>query len=159
MMTVGIDPGISGAIAIINGTGTLLCVEDMPIMAKGKGGSRVKSQVNAAGLAELLGRYAPWRPVVYCERVSSMPDQGVASVFSLGDTFGCIRGVIGALGLASEIITPQSWKKYYGVGSDKEVARAKAIEMYPLAPIHKKKDHNRAEAILIARYGLDNSQR
>ena len=150
MIVIGIDPGITGAIAAIDSHGHSE-VFDIPVMANGKGKSKVKNHVNAAGLAKLLSGYGA--DIVYLERISSMPGQGVASMFSMGDTFGCIRGVCAAIGLPVEIITPQSWKKHYRLGSDKEIVRAKAIELYPEAPLSRKKDHNRAEAILIARYG------
>ena len=150
MVIIGIDPGISGAIGVLWHDNTYE-VMDMPIMAKGKGASRVKTQVNPAELAGVLRESTS--PTIYLERISSMPGQGVASMFSMGDTFGCIRGVCAALGLKVEIITPQSWKKHYGLGKDKEVVRAKAIELFPEAPLSRKKDHNRAEALLIANYG------
>lgn len=153
-MIIGIDPGLSGAIAAIH-EGILLGVKDIPVMANGKGKSKVKNQVNAAELKRILNDFIGLGTVVYLERISSMPGQGVASMFSMGDTFGCIRGVCAALDMQVEIITPRKWKKYYNLGSDKEVVRAKAIELYPIAPLSRKKDHNRAEAILIAKYGND----
>ncbi len=150
MIIVGIDPGITGAIAFVDHHRNYN-VEDIPVMAKGKGTSKVRNQVNGAALKSLLMTEPVGR--VCIERVSSMPGQGAASIFSLGDTFGCIRGVCAALGLPVDIITPQQWKKHYKLGSDKEVVRAKAIELFPDAPLGRKKDHNRAEALLIARYG------
>ena len=160
MVIIGIDPGITGAAAFIWEDHTE--VFDIPVMAKGKGGAKVKNQVNAAALAEMLEHAKHWvgadKVYVYLERISSMPGQGVASMFSMGDTFGCIRGVCAALGLSVEIVTPQSWKKAYGLGKDKEVIRAKAIELFPEAPLSRKKDHNRAEALLIAKYGEDKTK-
>lgn len=158
MIVIGIDPGITGAVAAIDEDGNYIDVRDIPVMAKGKGGSKVKNQVNAATLVNILkdftyGGNRDLKAIVYLERVSAMPGQGVSSMFSMGDTFGVCRGVVAAMDIPIEIITPQSWKKYYGLGSDKEVCRAKAIELYPTAPLGRKKDHNRAEAILIARYG------
>lgn len=155
---IGIDPGLTGALAFMQPNGLLEEVVDMPVMAKGKGKTRVKNQINAPALSAILQERLLSPPkmraaTVYLERVSAMSGQGVASVFSLGDTYGCIRGVVGSLGIPIHIITPQMWKKFYTLPSDKEVCRAKAIELYPAAPLERKKDHNRAEAILIARYG------
>ena len=130
----------------------------MPIMAKGAGAGRVKNEVNAADLSALLRQWVSGNPdEVMCvlERVSSMPQQGVAGVFSLGDTMGCIRGVIAARGYPLTYVTPQRWKKYYGLASDKELARAKAIQLYPEADFGRKKDHNRAEAALLGRWGWE----
>ena len=157
MLIIGIDPGITGAIAALDHNG-LLSIDDIPTMACGKGAGKRKHQVNAAGLAALLRDRVNGRAdevLAVLERVANMPGQGVVGVFSLGDTFGCIRGVVAARGLPLELVTPQTWKKRFGLNSDKEQARAKAIELYPNAPLDRKKDHGRAESILIARYGLE----
>lgn len=151
-MIIGIDPGLTGAIAFNDQ------VFDLPVMAKGKGASRVKGQINTSALYALIedhtnDGFSRLKSKVYLERVSSMPGQGVAGVFSLGDTYGCIRGVCSGMGIPIEIITPQSWKKHFKLGKDKEIVRAKAIELFPYAPLARKKDHNRAEALLIAKYG------
>ena len=150
---IGIDPGITGALARISQSGCAY-LYDMPIMAKGKGSSKVKNQINAAELSDIL---EGWQPhIVYVERISAMPGQGVSSMFSMGDSFGVIRGVCAALRIPIEFITPRQWKKYFGLPSDKEICRAKAIELYPrLNGLGKKKDHNKAEALLIARYGYE----
>ena len=148
---IGIDPGLTGAIAFINSNGC--SVEDLPVMANGKGSSKVKNCINPVALADLIKLNSDVGETVYLERISSMPNQGVASMFSMGDTFGAIRAVCAVIHRPLEIITPQIWKKYYGLGKDKEVARAKAIQLFPKAPLSRKKDHNRAEALLIANYG------
>ena len=151
---IGIDPGLTGAVARISIDGAE--VVDLPVMANGKGSSKVKNQVNASELARILDELAsPDGTIVFLERISSMPGQGVASMFSMGDTFGCIRGVCGALWLPTEVVTPQKWKKHFMLGADKEVVRARAIEAFPEQPLGRKKDHNRAEALLIAKYGWD----
>jgi crossover junction endodeoxyribonuclease RuvC len=156
MIVIGIDPGITGAIAYIDGDG--VGVHHIPTMANGKGSSKVKQKVDPAGVVSVIvdiihDGLGDRLATVYLERVSSMPGQGVASMFSMGDTFGCIRGVVAAMGIPVHIITPQAWKKHYRLGSDKEVIRAKAIELFPEMPLSRKKDHNRAEALLIAWYG------
>ena len=152
---IAIDPGLTGAIAEIDTNivgDTNVSVMDIPVMAKGKGGGRIKMQINAAALSDIIeymGR------TVVIERVSSMPGQGVASMFSMGDTFGCIRGVCAALGKRIEFVTAREWKKHYKLPADKEVCRAKAIELFPDMPLGRKKDHNRAEALLMAKYAID----
>lgn len=160
MIILGIDSGITGAIGAVDLFGKYVGVHDMPVMARGKGQSKVKNQVNPSELADLLNKMLSRGHVMaYLERVSSMPGQGVASMFSMGDSFGAIRGVLAALDVPVGIITPQQWKKYYGLGRDKEICRAKAIEIFPEASLGRKKDHNRAEALLIANYGLHNLER
>ena len=153
MIVIGIDPGVTGSVAFLHTEHGYVDVVDIPTMAHGKGKAKVKKQINPAGLAELFENVNVKKVVL--EKVSAMPEQGVASVFSLGDTFGCIRGVVGALGLPLELVTPREWKKHFKLTSDKEVCRAKAIELYPEAPLHLKKHHNRSEALLIARYGIE----
>ena len=156
-LVIGIDPGLSGALSMIGRDG-LLAVADIPVMAKGKGAGKVKNEVNAAALNHLLREWANGSAddvMVVLERVASMPGQGVASMLSLGDTVGCIRGVVAARGYPVQWVTPQSWKKHYGLPADKELARARAIELYPEADLARKRDHGRAEAILIARYGWE----
>lgn len=151
---IAIDPGITGAIARISQSGAYE-VKDLPVMEHGKGKAKVKKQINPSGLRDILEIYYREGETIVIERISSMPGQGVATMFSMGDTFGCIRGVCAAMGFKVQIITPQSWKKYYGLGKDKEVCRAKAIELFPKAELSRKKDHNRAEALLMANYGKE----
>lgn len=156
-LVVGIDPGLSGALALIGPAG-LLAVADMPVVAKGKGAGRVKNEVNPAALAQLLREWVNGHAdevLVVVERVSAMPGQGVAGVFSLGDTLGAIRGVVAARGYPVAWVTPHAWKKHYGLPADKELARARAVQLYPEADLTRKKDHGRAESILIARYGWE----
>lgn len=151
---IGIDPGISGAIAIIGDHRAAPAVKDMPVMSKGTG---KKQQVNAAELARMLASCAP--SVVYVERVSAMPEQGVVSMFAFGEAFGVIRGVLAAMNIPIELVTPQTWKRRFGLlGTEKDAARTKAIELYPTAPLARKKDIGRADALLIARYGWETEQ-
>lgn len=159
MHYIGIDPGLTGAIALLNDK-ALVAVNDLPTMPVGKGEGRVKNQINAAAFHQLLlGMLAQvepqedGKPTVFIEKVSSMPDQGIAGAFSLGDTVGTLRGVTVACALPIEWITPQAWKKHYRLPKEKDVARSIAINLYPGAPLNLKKHHNRAEAILIALYG------
>ncbi|MDA8110245.1 MAG: crossover junction endodeoxyribonuclease [Betaproteobacteria bacterium] len=156
MLLIGVDPGLSGALAALDRNG-LRGVADMPTMAAGKGTGKVKAQVNPAALAELLREWCDPQDAVLAvlERVGAMPGQGVASVFSLGDSFGCLRGVLAAKRIPVHVVAPGVWKKAYSLGSHKEQARARAIELYPQASLARKRDHGRAEAILLARYGLE----
>lgn len=142
----GIDPGISGAIAIVD-DGVIQDVFDMPVMAASKG----RSQVNAYALAALLAKYKLVN--VRIERVSSMPGQGVASMFSFGKSAGIIEGVCAGLFIPIEFVTPQSWKRKVGlIGKDKDFSRTLAIQRYPSIAnkLARKKDCGRADAIHIA---------
>jgi len=147
-MRIGIDPGVGGAIAFLTDALEFIVVHEMPTMAHtGK-----RRQVNPAELANLLSR-TPIQ-MAYVERVGSMPHQGVASSFNFGMSYGVIQGVLAALGIPMVLITPVTWKKKAGlIGKEKDAARTLAQQLYPQAPLGKKKDIGKADALLIARYG------
>ena len=137
-MYIGIDPGKTGAVAILDDKGNYINVLDF-------------------GQEELMPTLIGYAPVVkfaYLEKVHSMPGQGVVSTFSFGENFGWWQGVLGSLGIPYTTIRPQDWMKKYSLqkssSSDKpglEVAR----KLFPEAPLCLKKHHNRADALLIAR--------
>lgn len=153
MITVGIDPGLSGAIAWLN-NGQYANVLDIPVVLKGAGS--VKSEVDPSGLRKILVNVMHLNTgeavEVLLERVSAMPGQGVSSVFSFGDTYGCCRSVVACMNLPLFLIPPATWKKYFKLGKEKEEARALAIRLFPEAPLNLKKHADRAEALLMARY-------
>lgn len=149
---LGIDPGLTGALALLDARGALFQVEDLPTIARGKG--KVRQEIDAAALARLLRPHAADIELAVVEQVSAMPGQGVASVFSLGHTLGAIVGVLQALAIPLHLVTPAQWKKAAGVSADKDLVRAAAVRLYPAAPLDRKKDHNRAEALLLARHSL-----
>jgi crossover junction endodeoxyribonuclease RuvC len=146
---IGIDPGLTGAVAVLNRDGELVAIHDLPV-SKNEG--FIKNKIDAFELSNIMKSYA--NSTVIIERVNSRPGQGVASVFSLGDSLGVIRGVVGALGLQLHYVLPQVWKKACGLTQDKEMSTKAALELFPAAHqyIYRKKDHNRAEALLLARH-------
>ena len=149
---VGIDPGVSGAICILrNGKVSMTC--DMPIMVDG---TKSKRQVNAAELANILiNEKIGEHDKIILESVSAMPGQGVTGMFSFGQSFGVIKGVCAALKLPLHLVRPVKWKKHFNLlNSEKDASRTKVIEMYPYisSEVSKKKDANKADAILIAKY-------
>lgn len=148
---IGIDPGITGAIAVCNGDPDTALVFDMPILTDGK-----TKRVNAIALADLLRglviEYSPEK--VRIEKVGPMPGQGVTSMFNFGRGVGVIDGICGALQIRVTYPTPQKWKKRAGlIGKNKDQARTRALELYPHLELHRKKDVGRADAVLIAHYG------
>lgn len=151
MITIGVDPGLSGAVGVLK-DGVYVDVLDMPIVAKGTGS--VKNEVDPAGLITLLRQYAPADETVAValERVNAMPGQGVSSVFSLGDSFGCARSAVAACRFETIYVAPATWKKHFKLTSDKELSRALAVRLFPDAPINLKKHSDRAEALLMARW-------
>ena len=156
MKIIGIDPGLSGAIAVLDNN-KVLKIYDMPVMAEGK---KNKRQLNSAQLVNIIKEniknYEEINVVV--EQVNAMPGQGVTSMFNFGQTFGAIKGVCAALNLPIFFIRPSKWKKYFElINSSKDSSRTKAIEMYPSIAnqLSKKKDVNKSDAILIARFFSD----
>ena len=153
MKIIGIDPGLSGAIAILKNN-KVLNIFEMPVMSEGK---KNKRQLNSAQLVTLLKENVSTDEeiAVVVEQVNAMPGQGVTSMFNFGQTFGAIKGVCAALGLPIFFVRPSKWKKHFElINSSKDASRTKAIEMYPLLSkdLAKKKDVNKSDAILIARF-------
>ena len=153
MKIFGIDPGLSGAIAILEKK-KVLSLFDMPVMAEGK---KNKKQLNSAQLVDILreNSIGDDETAVVVEQVNAMPGQGVTSMFNFGQTFGAIKGVCAALNLPIFFVRPSKWKKYFElINSSKDSSRTKVIEMYPSlsSQLAKKKDVNKSDAILIARY-------
>ena len=150
MRVIGIDPGASGAIVLLE-DGEPIEWLLMPTM---KVGSTTK--VNAASLARFIFESGALK--VYVEFVHSMPKQGVTSSFNFGHSCGVIEGVLGAFMTPYELVTPQKWKKAAGlIGSDKDAARVKAIQMWPKWQCLDKKGQGQAlaDAALIAKFGVN----
>jgi crossover junction endodeoxyribonuclease RuvC len=152
VIIIGVDPGLTGAIALLR-DGEYYDLMDMPVIAKG-GSGKVKYEVSPVAVTQYLR--SKITPIDGCaailERVNSMPGQGAATVFSLGDSFGCVRAVLAAFGSSYREVTPTVWKKHFGLSTDKEQSRALASKLFPQAELHLKKHHDRAEALLMARY-------
>ena len=152
MRIIGIDPGLSGGIAILDNL-KIFDLFDMPIMSEGK---KNKNQLNSAQLVNIIKKHIVLgKTFVIVEQVSAMPGQGVTSMFNFGQTFGSIKGICAALNLPIFYVRPAKWKKHFElINSSKDASRTKVIEMYPSISdrLSKKKDVNKADAILIARY-------
>ena len=156
MRILGIDPGLSGAIAVLEKK-KVLSLSDMPVMNEGK---KNKKQLNSAQLVNIIRENTidEEEIAVVVEQVNAMPGQGVTSMFNFGQTFGAIKGVCAALNLPIFFVRPSKWKKYFDlINSSKDSSRTKVIEMYPSlsSQLSKKKDVNKSDAILIARYYYD----
>ena len=155
MLIIGIDPGISGSICFFK-DGKILDVIEMPIMNEGK---KNKKQVNGAQIYnEIIKRIdntSGTRTRVVIEHVTAMPGQGVTSMFNFGQSFGILKGVCSAMRLPMFFVRPAKWKKYYNlINSEKDASRTRAIEIFPYfsSQLSKKKDSNKADAILIASF-------
>ena len=155
MLIIGIDPGISGSICFFE-DGKILDVIEMPTMIDGK---KNKKQVNGSQIfneiSKRIQEIDKKNIRVIIEHVSAMPGQGVTSMFNFGQSFGILKGICSAMQLSMYFIRPSKWKKYFNlINSEKDASRTKAIEIFPYfsSNLAKKKDSNKADAILIASY-------
>ncbi len=155
MLIIGIDPGISGSICFYE-DGKIVDVIEMPTMAEGK---KNKRQVNGSQIyneiSKKINKALDKDVRVVIEQVSAMPGQGVTSMFNFGQSFGILKGICSAMKLPMYFIRPAKWKKYFNlIKSEKDASRARAIEIFPYfsSQLSKKKDSNKADAILIASF-------
>lgn len=158
MIVIGVDPGITGAIAAVCNKRGLLAVSDLPICSNGLTTGRLLRWLDVEKLDGILREWSALfdfagedvRAVL--ERPIAMPGQQIATAASSFDMQGAIRAVLTMRGYPLEFVTPNEWKRYYRLGKAKSEARATAFALYPQAPVTRAKDDGRAEAILIARY-------
>ena len=162
MLIIGIDPGISGSICFFE-DGKILEVIEMPVMTEGK---KNKKQVNGAQIYneffKRINKKKDDQVRVVIEQVSAMPGQGVTSMFNFGQSFGILKGICSAMQLPMFFIRPAKWKKYFNlINSQKDASRTRAIEIFPYfsTQLSKKKDSNKADAILIASFYHETHQK
>ena len=155
MLIIGIDPGISGSICFLD-DGKILDVIEMPIMTDGK---KNKKQVNGSQvyneISKRIKQFEKNQIRVVIEHVSAMPGQGVTSMFNFGQSFGILKGICTAMQLPMYFVRPTKWKKYFNLlNSEKDASRTRAIEIFPYfsSQLSRKKDSNKADAILIASF-------
>ena len=155
MLIIGIDPGISGSICFLD-NGKILDVIEMPIMTDGK---KNKKQVNGSQvyneISKRIKQFEKNQIRVVIEHVSAMPGQGVTSMFNFGQLFGILKGICTAMQLPMYFVRPAKWKKYFNLlNSEKDASRTRAIEIFPYfsSQLSRKKDSNKADAILIASF-------
>ena len=160
MIIIGIDPGITGAISVLENK-KVIEVYDTPTMIDGK---KNKRQVNGAQVTNIIkenlnkDKDKDKEVVVVVEHVNAMPGQGVTSMFNFGQSFGVIKGICSALSLPIYFVRPAKWKKHFNlIKTNKDASRTKVIQIYPeiSSKLSRKKDSNKADAILIARYFND----
>tara|TARA_B100001079_G_scaffold52552_1_gene43393 strand:- start:175 stop:669 length:495 start_codon:yes stop_codon:yes gene_type:complete len=155
MLIIGIDPGISGAICFFE-NGEVKEILDMPNMAEGK---KNKKQINGPQIYNEISKriinISKKEVVVVIEQVAAMPGQGVTSMFNFGQSFGVLKGICSAMQLSMHFVRPAKWKKYFNlIKTEKDASRTKVIEIFPYisSQLSRKKDSNKADAILIASF-------
>ncbi|CVD93583.1 RuvC family protein [Serratia marcescens] len=149
---IGIDPGCSGAIVVLDDCGVYQDSIFMPTVKVG-----TKLRVNGAAIASFLRSFDLTESQAFLEQVGAMPGQGVSSMFTFGHAAGVVEGILQGLFIPYSLVTPQAWKKTSGlIGSDKDAARSRAIQLYPSLRIldQKAKGQAVADALLIARHGI-----
>ena len=156
MIIFGIDPGVSGAISVLENK-KVLDIFEMPTMIDGK---KNKKQVNGSQVTNIIKQKLNLNKevIIVVEHVNAMPGQGVTSMFNFGQSFGVIKGIASALSLPIYFVRPAKWKKYFNlIKTNKDASSTKVIEIYPEISnqLSRKKDSNKADAILIARYFND----
>ena len=155
MLIIGIDPGISGSICFLD-NGKILEVIEMPLMTDGK---KNKKQINGSQvyneITKRIKQFEKNQIRVVIEHVSAMPGQGVTSMFNFGQSFGILKGICTEMQLPMYFVRPAKWKKYFNLlNSEKDASRTRAIEIFPYfsSQLSRKKDSNKADAILIASF-------
>ena len=161
MLIIAIDPGISGSLCFFE-EGKIIDIVEMPNMAAGK---KNKRQVNGAQIYNEISlrikNFQKENIKVVIEQVSAMPGQGVTSMFNFGQSFGVLKGICSAMQLPMYFVRPAKWKKYFNlINTKKDASRTKAIQIFPYisAQLSRKKDANKADAILIASFFYETYQ-
>jgi len=149
---IGIDPGLGGAVAVLDHAGALVALSDTPTLSL-RTSRGTKQEYDVPGLVALLAPYAGPQAHVILEESQAMPGQGTRSMLTVGVGFGLWLGVLAALTLPYTRVRPQVWKRALGLGKDKEQARLRAMQLFPSADLRLKKHHGRAESLLLAWYG------
>lgn len=157
MIAIGIDPGLTGAIAVLCSRAGMLDVQDIPTCGNGTESGSMRKWVDHVALSNLLARWSTRFSFAsedvhsFIERPIPMPSLPAQTIASQFDSFGVLRAAAPGV---QHIVNPRDWKAIYGLKSDKDAARACAMRLYSDAPVKRVKDHNRAEALLIAHFGL-----
>jgi crossover junction endodeoxyribonuclease RuvC len=152
MKILGLDPGLSGALALIDEHGVVL-VDDLPAHQIGAG-RKTRAELDLASLCGMFAEHAIDH--VFIERVAARPGQGVTGMFRFGVAYGAVLGIVTTLRLSHTLVTPQTWQRTAGCGPAPDAARARAGQLYPKVAdrLTRKRDSGRADAILIAHHGM-----
>jgi len=151
---LAIDPGVSGAYALL-ASNQVIALDHLPVHRTQRGQTaKVRNELDLHALKQVLASHSIEHVII--ERVGAMPRQGLASTFRFGQASGALYGLVIGLGLPVTLVTPQQWQRYHGIGGAPDAARQRALELFPAvsALLSRKKDDQRADALLIASYGL-----
>jgi crossover junction endodeoxyribonuclease RuvC len=152
---IGIDPGISGAVAILDKKGDIVLIFDMPTVEI-KVGSSMKKKIAPAAIVDELLPFTKEPCIALIEKVGARPGEGAVSMFGFGRSLGVIEGVLAALQVPYSLVAPTVWTKAMRTNPGKDGSREKAMELWPkdAAYFKRVKDNGRSDAALIAKYLL-----
>jgi crossover junction endodeoxyribonuclease RuvC len=156
MRIVAVDPGTTGALAVLDGADVLL-LEDLPVHMIGIAGRKaLRAELDLHGLHRLLAERGPYNHA-FVERVAARPGQGVTGMFRFGMAYGAVLGVLSTMGIAMTMVLPRDWQRWAGCGPAPDAARQRACMLFPGSAelLSRKKDCHRADALLIAAYGAE----
>lgn len=170
-ITIGCDPGQTGALAVL-ADGSPETFIDMPTVARPTVGLEISGSILSARLRGLMQQYIGAHILAVVENVHSMPNMGAPSVFKFGESCGKLKGVLESLGIGYVLVDPKTWKRYFRISRTKEeraqmgdsafkdLSRGLAIQRFPAMSEHlaRKKDHGRADALLMARWAWETEQ-
>lgn len=153
MRVLGIDPGVSGAIALYDTDTLALDVHDVPVLKVLTGARKARNELDVASIFQIIQELAPDR--AFIEQVGAMPGQGVVSMFRFGDAFGVLRGVVTGAQIPLDYVRPQEWQKLVRMPRGDDAGRLRVNQLFPKSSnlFKRKLDHNRADAALIAYAG------
>ena len=155
-LILGVDPGLSGAICFYNPRKNILeYVENFPLRPV-KGSKTNKKEIDLYNLQKIVAEFAPRTIFAVIEKVNAMPGQGVTSMFRFGQSYGQAQAMVSAFQIPTTLSPPAVWKPMLGLSRDKDESRALASKLFPASKdaFAKKKDDGKAEAALLAYYGV-----
>lgn len=156
MYVLGIDPGITGGIALVDHNKERVLAMDVPTFLIDIKGKKRRNAIDIDALVEMLRDFQGCIDLVVMEEVHPMPTNGSIACFRLGETFGVLQGVLAAHKMPVHLVSPQKWKKHFDLlKKDKYSSLTMARYMFGDEFLMRKKDHNRAEALLIAQWGIE----
>jgi crossover junction endodeoxyribonuclease RuvC len=153
-LILGVDPGVAtGALAVLNGT-VVVSLIDLPvhmIPAKRRG---LRAELDGPALHALLSELGVVGHV-FIESVGPMPRQGIVSTWRFAEAYGAIKAIVVTMGFPMTLVMPKEWQRFHGIGPTPDEARQRAVQLYPdaISALNRKRDANRADALLIADYG------
>jgi crossover junction endodeoxyribonuclease RuvC len=154
VILAGLDPGLQGAFAFIDGDGAVIGIGDLPTHIVGKANGKLRIELDLHGFCNVLRECKPDQVTI--EQVGPMPKQGISSTARFTYACGAVYGAVVAMGIPVSFVTPQRWQQHHRIRKGPDDAVHKVLQLYPALheSLKRKKDHHRADAVLIALHGL-----